>query len=613
MESGKFGKRIKELRLKAGLSQRVVADAAGISFTYLSKIENGVMPPPGEEVIVKLAEVLSGDKDELLTLAGKVPSDIVSQILNNPDILKSIRKGRINKNAESSFYIYGEFGKKLRELREKAGLSQSELAEKTGVSFTYLSKIENGVKPAPSQKVIIKLAEVLEADTDTLLTAAGKVPVDIVSRLNNKETLRALRENKNRNVWNTTRRTRMMGIVKSLFSYNKLSKVAIPLILVAAVAGSLWFATPNMTKALQMEITSRDTGYVNVPYTFSVTVTIDEGEYLPITSAGLKIYSVDNPQQYMEVFSDLPVAMNDSKDYGSAQVTVYAPDLNTSYHTGNVTWNGQAYSFVSPGDYYTPCTITYNVVWTPPQNWPAGAVKIEAAILSAEGKSFVVEKGFTISAAEMLAETSMKQFMNAQNIPVIQISVDALKYANGDPYTLEGGLGSVEGKYTMLNDNMQVLKVLPAPGFTNVVYDLQAGTFSADAISPDQPANTPVAQLVVKLTGNATDKNNLSVEFTAIENPAGTVNVPAEAPLSMALLRGDLYDDPTHPDEVNLDDSYVAAMIYLTKFDPNLYLVVNGASPYHEEGKEIGVDLDDSYVLAMRYLTKFDIYFQYIP
>ena len=99
MENGKFGKRLKELRKKAGLSQRTVADFADISFTYLSKIENGVTPPPGEEVIVKLAEVLSADKDELLTLAGKVPSDIVSQIMQHPEILNNIRQG---KNRESN-------------------------------------------------------------------------------------------------------------------------------------------------------------------------------------------------------------------------------------------------------------------------------------------------------------------------------------------------------------------------------------------------------------------------------------------------------------------------------------------------------------------------------
>ncbi|MBN2238635.1 MAG: Ig-like domain-containing protein, partial [Dehalococcoidales bacterium] len=219
-----------------------------------------------------------------------------------------------------------------------------------------------------------------------------------------------------------------------------------------------------------------------------------------------------------------------------------------------------------------------------------------------------------VSITSSVAEISSRQMLNKDNIAVVQLSIDRIKApGSGDTVNLAGGLGSFAGKFTMLDGNMEILKVLPASGFTNMVYDLQAGTFSADAISPDQPNNTPVAELVVKLTGNATDKNHLKVEFTSIKNASGDVDVPGEAPLEMAFLRGDLYDDPTHPDEVNLDDSYVAAMIYLTKFDPSPYLVVNGAGAYHEQGKELGVDLDDSYVLAMRYLTKFDIYFQYVP
>ncbi|MBI4282896.1 MAG: helix-turn-helix domain-containing protein, partial [Chloroflexi bacterium] len=57
-----------------------------------------------------------------------------------------------------------KFGTRLKELREQAGLSQRELADKVGVNFSYLSKIESGATPPPSEKVILRLAEVLDAD-----------------------------------------------------------------------------------------------------------------------------------------------------------------------------------------------------------------------------------------------------------------------------------------------------------------------------------------------------------------------------------------------------------------------------------------------------------------
>jgi len=86
----KFGKRIRELRKKASMNQREVASKVGINFTYLSKIEGGVMPPPSEDKIIKLAKVLNADKDELITLADKVPSDL-AQILKNRRVVQFLR------------------------------------------------------------------------------------------------------------------------------------------------------------------------------------------------------------------------------------------------------------------------------------------------------------------------------------------------------------------------------------------------------------------------------------------------------------------------------------------------------------------------------------------
>lgn len=88
-----FGQRLRQLRI-GKFNQRVLADKVGIDFTYLSKIENGKMPPPSEEVILKLAKELDADADELLQLAKKVPEDIKSQINKSPALpafLRSIR------------------------------------------------------------------------------------------------------------------------------------------------------------------------------------------------------------------------------------------------------------------------------------------------------------------------------------------------------------------------------------------------------------------------------------------------------------------------------------------------------------------------------------------
>lgn len=77
----RFGERLRELRKQRGLTQRDLAGVVGVDFTYISKIENGHMPPPSEETIIKLARALRVDADELLSLAKKVPPHYRKEIL----------------------------------------------------------------------------------------------------------------------------------------------------------------------------------------------------------------------------------------------------------------------------------------------------------------------------------------------------------------------------------------------------------------------------------------------------------------------------------------------------------------------------------------------------
>lgn len=74
---------------------------------------------------------------------------------------------------------YGAF---LRRERLARGLTQKQLAEKVGVDFTYVSKVENGRLPAPSEATITQLAKALRADPDAHLAQAKKVPLDVRSR-----------------------------------------------------------------------------------------------------------------------------------------------------------------------------------------------------------------------------------------------------------------------------------------------------------------------------------------------------------------------------------------------------------------------------------------------
>ena len=53
------------------------------------------------------------------------------------------------------------FGHNLRELRRSKDVSQRELAEKVGVDFSYISKLENDRLPPPAADTIVKIAKSL--------------------------------------------------------------------------------------------------------------------------------------------------------------------------------------------------------------------------------------------------------------------------------------------------------------------------------------------------------------------------------------------------------------------------------------------------------------------
>lgn len=63
-------------------------------------------------------------------------------------------------------------GKRIQELRLKRGLSLSELAERAGVSKSYLSTIERDVQSNPSIQFLDKIATVLNVPADSLLQQA---------------------------------------------------------------------------------------------------------------------------------------------------------------------------------------------------------------------------------------------------------------------------------------------------------------------------------------------------------------------------------------------------------------------------------------------------------
>ncbi len=70
----------------------------------------------------------------------------------------------------------------IRSLRQRAGLSQRQLALRMGVPRTYVSKIENE-KATPTLSSLSRLAAALEVGIPDLLTACGPSREDTINEL----------------------------------------------------------------------------------------------------------------------------------------------------------------------------------------------------------------------------------------------------------------------------------------------------------------------------------------------------------------------------------------------------------------------------------------------
>lgn len=71
------------------------------------------------------------------------------------------------------------FGESLRRLRIGSGVGLRELARLINKSPGYLSDVENGHVPPPSEAVILDISAVLGVDKKDLLIAAGKVDPEL--------------------------------------------------------------------------------------------------------------------------------------------------------------------------------------------------------------------------------------------------------------------------------------------------------------------------------------------------------------------------------------------------------------------------------------------------
>jgi transcriptional regulator with XRE-family HTH domain len=130
------GQKIRELRNERGYSLYELAEKAGLSLSYLSEIERGCKNP-SLKTVKKLAEALHVPQEQLI--GGAVRDEI-------------------------------KLGERIRLFREKNKLTLKELAQKAGISVSYLSEIERG-NVAPAVETLRKVAHSLDCPVSALIAS----------------------------------------------------------------------------------------------------------------------------------------------------------------------------------------------------------------------------------------------------------------------------------------------------------------------------------------------------------------------------------------------------------------------------------------------------------
>lgn len=136
-----IGEKIRKTRIEKGLTQKQLADRMGVTQSHVWQYENGLVKPSDKQ-IKKFADALGISVNELL----------------------SAEESNKTENKSKTMTV----GERIREIRQKAGLTQKQLADRMSVTPSHIGQYERGVVH-PSNEQIKKFADALNIPFEILL------------------------------------------------------------------------------------------------------------------------------------------------------------------------------------------------------------------------------------------------------------------------------------------------------------------------------------------------------------------------------------------------------------------------------------------------------------
>lgn len=137
-----IGEKIKRMRTEKKMTQKQLADRMGVTSSHVWQYENDLINKPSSKQIKKFADALDISVNELL----------------------SDEEGNKIKSTSGTMTV----GERIREIRQQAGLTQSELANRMGVTPSHIGQYERGLRK-PSNEKIKKFADALNIPFEILI------------------------------------------------------------------------------------------------------------------------------------------------------------------------------------------------------------------------------------------------------------------------------------------------------------------------------------------------------------------------------------------------------------------------------------------------------------
>jgi transcriptional regulator with XRE-family HTH domain len=92
-----FGEALRSLRTAQGLGLKRLAPELGVTYGYLSKLENDLVRP-SPELIHRVARYFAYEEDVLFRLAEKIPPDVLNILREHPEEAVSYLRERFGGN-----------------------------------------------------------------------------------------------------------------------------------------------------------------------------------------------------------------------------------------------------------------------------------------------------------------------------------------------------------------------------------------------------------------------------------------------------------------------------------------------------------------------------------